>query len=158
MAGLCRKLHSGVVASPWKNPAGSRVPGPMMLRAHSPNNERFLRRGRHPPTTEAARKIQPEFGTQEEFSTPLQVYGRNELWPTRQLAISAKRKLTCCLCFAYAHFIALDPRPFWKCPQKDSWQNFALLRIGPKWRFLQSLHSLLIGNSWPFSSKFNCCF
>jgi len=26
---------------------------------------------------------QPEFGSQEEFSSPPQVYGWNELWPTR---------------------------------------------------------------------------
>ena len=27
----------------------------------------------------------PEFGSQEEFGTPLQVYGWNKLWPTREL-------------------------------------------------------------------------
>jgi hypothetical protein len=45
------------------------------------------------------KKFPPEFGTQEEFGTPQQVFGWNEQWPTRQLAISAKRKLTCCLCY-----------------------------------------------------------
>jgi hypothetical protein len=52
---------------------------------------------------------QPEFGSQEKFGTPLQVYGWNNLWPTRELAISAKRKLTCCFCFAFGL------RQFLKC-------------------------------------------
>jgi hypothetical protein len=55
-------------------------------------------------------RYNPEFGSQEESGTPLQVYGSNELWPTRELAISAKRKLTFCFCSAYAHFVALDSR------------------------------------------------
>jgi len=60
---------------------------------------------------------QPEFGSQEKFGTPLQVYGWNNLWPTRELAISAKRKLTCCFCFAFGlhQFLNLKGTGFTGC-------------------------------------------
>jgi hypothetical protein len=74
----------------------------------------------------------PEFGSQEAFGTPLQVYDWNELRLTRELAISAKRKLTCCFCFTCELCIGLDRRRSCEYIQKGSCKNFALLHIGPK--------------------------
>jgi hypothetical protein len=60
-------------------------------------------------------RIYPEFCSQEELAAPLENCNWNDLELTRELAISAKRKLTCCFCITYSLFIDLDRWRTWEC-------------------------------------------